>query len=204
MKLAWEWRARRNPMHYVADGQPGWDPDQFFATGRDDVDKWLRESEWGDTSGASLLEIGCGLGRMTRHLAPRFARVTGVDISAEMIRRARELNAHVPNAEFRVVSGVDLREFPDASFDFAMSYIVMQHMPSAEVVLACVGEALRVLKPGGTLRFQARNDFIFARPDTYDGASVSVDAVRALAKERGRELRRVEGEGTHYCYFTVS
>lgn len=205
MKLAWEGRARRNAMHYVADFRPDWEgrEEEFFQTGLDDTEAILRRAVWGDTSGASLLEIGCGVGRMTRHLAGRFAHVTGVDISASMIADARRHLAGLPNVALHVTNGEDLHALPDASFDFALSYIVFQHVPEPGVVLGYVRDVCRVLKPVGRFLFQARNDPEHAGCGTYTGAAVSVDDVRRTAEAAGRRLLRVEGAGTQYCFFEV-
>ena len=204
MRLAWEWRARRNALHYVADFREEWDDlDAFFATGRDDAEAFLAGAGWTATERSSLLEIGCGVGRMSRHLAARFGSVLGVDVSPTMVREARRLNPEIANLEFRECSGVDLRGIPDASFDFAMSYIVFQHVPEEEVVLDYLREALRVLKPGGRFRFQARNDFKHLVSGTYHGASLRIPVVRAVARSCGRELLSVDGEGTAMCYFEV-
>jgi ubiquinone/menaquinone biosynthesis C-methylase UbiE len=204
MRLAWEWRARRNALHYVADFRDRWDDlDAFFETGRDDAEAFLAAAGWTGTEKATLLEIGCGVGRMSRHLATRFASVTGVDVSPTMVREARRLNSDIPNLGFSECSGVDLRGIPDAAFDYAMSYIVFQHVPEEEVVLGYLRETLRVLKPGGRFRFQARNDFKHLVSGTYHGASVRVPVVRAVARSCGRDLLSVEGEGTAMCYFEV-
>lgn len=191
-------------MHYIADHREEWrNTDEFFDTGRTDVERFLAGVDWGDTSGASLLEIGCGLGRMTRFFAPHFASITGVDISHEMVRGAKALNAELPNLHFEACSGTDLRKFADASFDFVISYIVFQHLPRPEIVHGYIREGIRVLKPAGRFRFQARNDFAESRMDTYDGASVRVEDVREIAERRGRKLLHVSGEGQQGCFFEI-
>jgi SAM-dependent methyltransferase len=101
-----------------------------------------------------MLEIGCGIGRMTKYFAGRVRHVTGLDVSEEMIRQARE-NLHAcPNVRLDVGTGIDLAEYPDASFDFVFSYIVFQHIPDANVTLTYIREAGRVLRPGGSFYFQ--------------------------------------------------
>ncbi len=180
--------------------------DTFFATGRDDVDKLLRIGGWDQRENLNnwdILEIGCGAGRMTRHLATQFQSVTALDISGEMIRKARELNPALSNATFREGNGTNLHPLPDQSFDAVLSYIVFQHIPSRHIVYGYIEEALRVLKPGGQFLFQARNDFAHAETGTYAGDSVAIEDIQILAEKYGRSLRVIEGAGTQYCYFLI-
>lgn len=156
-----------------------------------------------DTGPKRLLEIGCGVGRMTRHFAGRFAHVTAVDVSGEMIRKARELNGHLPNVRFEETSGTDLRAFPDASFDAVLSYIVFQHIPSRQIIYGYVDEALRVLRPEGSFFFQARNDFAHQRTGTYQGDSVELPVVESIAARYNRPILSVQGRGQHYCYVHI-
>lgn len=96
--------------------------------------------------GAAVLDIGCGAGvPVTRALAQRFA-VTGVDISGEMIRRAR---ANVPGATF-VHSDVTSVEFADSSFDAVVAFYSIFHLPREEHA-SLFGRVRDWLKPGGYL-----------------------------------------------------
>jgi cyclopropane fatty-acyl-phospholipid synthase-like methyltransferase len=93
-----------------------------------------------------VLELGCGAGvRSTRLLAER-GRLTGVDISGEQLRRARE---RVPAATFLQADFTDLRLEPE-SFDAVVSFYVLNHVPQDELgpLLGRVGTWLR---PGGYL-----------------------------------------------------
>ena len=83
-------------------------------------------------SDSSALEVGCGLGRFSRSLAARFREVTAVDVSDEMVTRARDLSPadRYPNLTFHASDGISLPFVPSASIDFAFSYEVFQHMPS--------------------------------------------------------------------------
>ena len=96
--------------------------------------------------GASVLDIGCGAGvPVTRALAGRLA-VTGVDISSEMIRQAQ---ANVPEASF-VHGDVASLEFADASFEAAVAFYSIFHLPREEH--ADLLRRIRDwLKPGGYL-----------------------------------------------------
>jgi cyclopropane fatty-acyl-phospholipid synthase-like methyltransferase len=78
--------------------------------------------------GAAVLEVGCGGGiPITKTLATRFT-VTGVDISAEQVRRARD---NVPAAEI-IHGDIMARDFAPDSFDAAVSFYAVLHLPREE------------------------------------------------------------------------
>lgn len=96
--------------------------------------------------GSRVLDLGCGAGSpIARSLAERFA-VTGVDFSAEQIRRARR---SVPDAEF-LESDLLTVDFPRSTFGGVVAFYVLFHLPREEQV-----ELLRRvhgwLAPGGLL-----------------------------------------------------
>jgi SAM-dependent methyltransferase len=101
-----------------------------------------------DPRGGLCVEIGCGPGRMTGHLAERFDRVLALDVSPAMLERAR-LAVSAPNVEFRRVSGESLDGVADACADAVVCYLVLQHMPRRRVVLAYLREIGRVLDREG-------------------------------------------------------
>jgi SAM-dependent methyltransferase len=153
MQQEWDARARENARYYIATDVPE-EEAPFYASGRADYQKFARaflDRSGFTPGGKTALEIGCGIGRMTRAFAEEFGEVIGADISPEMVDRAR---AHAPgNARFVCVSGSDLAEIGDASVDFAFSYIVFQHIPEKSAILCYIEEAGRVLRPGGLFRF---------------------------------------------------
>lgn len=132
-----------------------WDVDEFFATGTAEIDAQLAAvGALGFPHQRNLaLDFGCGAGRLTRRLASHFRRAIGVDVSASMVATARELNAGIGNAEFRVNASPRLEGIADASIDFVFSHITLQHIP-AELAAGYVGEFFRVLAPGGAAVFQ--------------------------------------------------
>jgi len=106
-----------------------------------------------------VLEIGCGAGRILEHLAaarPQL-RLFGVDVSAEMIRLAQARLSERTNVTLLRSDGSSLDLFPDATFDLVYSALVLQHLPGA-VFRRYLGEAARVLRPGGLFRFQVQFD----------------------------------------------
>ncbi|MDD5264070.1 MAG: class I SAM-dependent methyltransferase [Candidatus Bipolaricaulis sp.] len=96
---------------------------------------------------ASALDIACATGAQCRRLARMGIQVTGVDLSEAMIAAARRRGG--PGAEYIRASAFDL-PFPDASFDAAILSLALHEHPENERA-SMLGQALRVLRPGGVL-----------------------------------------------------
>ncbi len=157
MKQDWDERARKDAFHYIASWRKNWDPESFFKSGEEDYERFVLpafDRAHFEPEGKSMLELGCGAGRMTRSFAHRFGRVIAFDISAEMLRHAQALNPQAANIAWTLGNGADLASVGDRSVDFAFSYIVLQHLPTPEFALRYIREMLRVLKPGGVFLFQ--------------------------------------------------
>lgn len=159
MRHEWDERARNNALYYIASERESWQESDFLESGERDVCRLVDpvlESLAFDPRDKSILEIGCGVGRMSFALARRFRSVVAVDISGEMIHRARQLQLRlgIPNVHFALSSGKDLGVLGDRSVDFCLSYIVFQHIPDFAVLQQYITEISRVLKQGAHFLFQ--------------------------------------------------
>lgn len=130
--------------------------EEFFRSGSEEITAVLAEADrLGRPARRELaLDFGCGLGRLTRALSGSFAECVGVDISATMVEKARELNSDRPGCRFVVNLDPHLGRFENAAFDLVYSSIVLQHMPSRAVALSYLRELLRVTRPDGLTVFQ--------------------------------------------------
>jgi ubiquinone/menaquinone biosynthesis C-methylase UbiE len=92
----------------------------------------------------AALDAACGTGRHARRLAERGYEVVGIDLTAEMLERAR---ARVPEATFLEA---DLRDIPAESerFDVVVCALALAHL---EDLAPAVAELARVLRPGGRM-----------------------------------------------------
>ncbi|HEX8166991.1 MAG TPA: class I SAM-dependent methyltransferase [Beijerinckiaceae bacterium] len=109
---------------------------------------------WGVVApGRTMLEIGCGIGRFEEALAPTLRLAAGIDVSAAMLRAARERCAGLANTAFVQTSGLDLAAFRDESFDLVLAVDSFPYLVQAGPALLArhVAEAARVLQPGGDL-----------------------------------------------------
>jgi ubiquinone/menaquinone biosynthesis C-methylase UbiE len=91
-------------------------------------------------SGREVLEVGCGTGLILEKLARIASRAEGVDLSPGMLEHARRRGLTVKEG-----SATEL-PYPDASFDVAVSFKVLAHVPDIERALS---EMARVVRPGG-------------------------------------------------------
>jgi SAM-dependent methyltransferase len=97
-------------------------------------------------AGSTVLEVGCGIGIITQLIAaqPGVAQAVGVDPSPYLVEQARR---RAPSQRFEVADGRCL-PFADQTMDGVVFCTTLCHVPGPERALA---EALRVLKPGGSL-----------------------------------------------------
>ena len=104
----------------------------------------------GVRAGQRVLDVACGTGVVSVTAAQRGARVTGLDLTPELLERARE-NGRIAGVEIDWHEGdVEHLPFGDASFDVVLSQFGHIFAPRPEVA---IGEMLRVLKPGRTVAF---------------------------------------------------
>ncbi len=97
--------------------------------------------------GWRVLDVGCGTGTGLVPYLAAGCEVSGVDVSPEMLDRAR--NRLGTNADLRLTDG-DSLPFPDDSFDLAITTMVLHEVPAGQRV-AFVKEMARVVKPRGAL-----------------------------------------------------
>jgi len=106
--------------------------------------------------GDHVLELGCGVGRIGRELAPHCRQWTGVDISDNMIGHAELRLNELPNANFHRLSRTSLDMLEDDSIDKAYSIAVFCHMDKEDLYLY-LQELSRVVKPGGQIFVETWN-----------------------------------------------
>src|SRR5437667_2691487 len=152
MRQDWNERARKDAFYYVATWRQDWTLETFLESGEEEYRKLVQpvldELQF-VPEGGSMLEVGCGAGRMTASFARRFATVYALDISEEMQNLAMQHLAGLSNIHWMLGDGTNLAANPNESVDFVFSYLVLQHLPAEDVALTYVSEMLRVLKQGG-------------------------------------------------------
>lgn len=115
-------------------------------------------------SAPKVLDVGCGGGILAEALAKTGAQVTGIDLSQESIKAARQ-HAQSQNLsiDYREISAEEIAQTQTGSFDVVTCMEMLEHVPEPEKVIAACAQAL---KPGGHAFFSSINRtpkaFLFA------------------------------------------
>jgi ubiquinone/menaquinone biosynthesis C-methylase UbiE len=97
-----------------------------------------------------VLEIGCGIGRVGKIVAPLCRKWIGCDVASNMLSLAAERLRDFPGVELKEISGYDLRGVADASVDVVYCTVVFMHLESWDRY-NYVLEGFRVLRPKGRI-----------------------------------------------------
>ncbi len=200
----WDERARQNALFYICKSAAE-SRAAFEESGRRELDELVLRGI-SLPPGATVVEIGCGIGRLARALAPRVGKVYAGDVSPEMLARAREFCADRPNVELLRIDG-SLADVPPGVADLVYSHLVFQHVPRLKFIRAYLREAYRVLKPGGIFRAnvdgRARQWYRRMAADSWSGVVFSERRWRREIESVGFRIDETTGAGTQYLWATA-
>lgn len=133
------------------------------------------------------LDIGCGEGTNTRHVARRGAKMAAIDVAPTFIAHARASEAADPfGIDYQVADAASL-PFDAERFDFATAFMSMMDVADQQTAL---NEAFRVLKPDGFFQFSILHP-CFVPPRRRNIRSASGEPI---AVEIADYFRRTDGE----------
>ena len=153
-----------------------------------------------------VLDIGCGYGWFELHALGRgVRRIVGTEITGDDLETARTYFQD-QRAEFAVAGALQL-PFPDASFDTAVSWEVIEHIPK-RTEDKMFAEVRRVLKPGGTLYLSTPHRSFWS--NTLDPAwwlighrHYDADDLRALARRNGFSVEEIYVRGGWWTIIAI-
>jgi len=202
-KDKWNRLSEDNDKYYImSDFGEKIDEVKFEETGKSDYERLIERDPilqqrlipFGEKT---ILEVGCGIGRLTMFLGKSFRDVIAVDISEKMIFTAKSRLSAVKNIQCVATNGLTYPA-PDKSIDFLFSFIVFQHMPDRETVKKNFVEASRVLKDGGIMKVQLRG-VPSNKKEWFYGPSFTLNQVKKMIADLPLDI--VKNEGEHEMYF---
>jgi len=159
IKNGWNQAATEDAVNYILGSKCKRDLDLkiFFELkaqqAKKDTEDFFKENVF-IPAGKRMLDIGCGIGAMTRYFSEIFAEAYGVDISEEMIKKAIDLNKDRHNLFFKTNNGADLSIYEDDFFDFCFSVATFQYFPNKKVIENYFKEIARILKRKGLFKIR--------------------------------------------------
>jgi len=118
-------------------------PGTYYLAYRD-----LPEIIFEHVKGRKAMDFGCGTGRSTRFLQELGFDTVGVDISEDMIRKAKEID---PKGEYYRVEDGDLGQFGDKTYDLVLSVFTFDNVPTVEKKIRNFREIARLLRNDGRM-----------------------------------------------------
>jgi len=205
-KNKWDTLAKENDRYYVRSVEHEQSDEEYELSGRKHVADYILSdsllySLLSPLSTKSVLEIGCGSGRITKTLATTFGQVAALDISRTMLEKAREF-VDKKNVIYLESNGQDVPLFPE-TVDFAFSYIVYQHFPTKDAIEHSFAQVHKALKSQGLFKVQIRG---MANPNPKHwawGPHFSEKEAESLASNVGFEILRATGAGTQYYWLLL-
>ncbi len=136
----------------------------------------------------NVLELGCGAGRISRHIAEQVGSLTCTDVSRAMVAEARRNLAGRANVRVAQTDGFTLREFADEAFDLVFAAGLFGYVDPAQA-LGLLDEVRRVLRGEGILAFNL---------ELIDGPR-QAEAALARARDGARNRRVSASIERPYC-----
>ena len=142
-----------------------------------------------------VLDLGCGVGLMSRYVSEHFGELHGVDIAPGVVERAA---ANVPRGKFQLYDGRRI-PFAERTFDAVFAVCVLHHVPPTQWT-SLVAEMARVLKPGGLLYIFEHNPYNPLTRRAVDNCPFDADATLLTRSQSAALMRSAELETAEARY----
>jgi len=197
-KSLWDELAKENSLYYInSDKGRKITEQEFRQSGERDyvehiIDDEVILNKFPNLTDLVILDLGCGIGRMTEFMARDFKLVLGTDISGEMIEQGQRRLERLNNVQLLETNGYII-PLPDNIVDFVFSYLVFQHMKEIEQIEENFREVYRILRPEGLFKVRVRTDKLQSMSPWWAG----VDCDEKVALSVGFKLLKKEEVGNY-------
>lgn len=207
----WNRLAKENARYFVNPLTPsGKEATEFELkeTGMADYEKYLKndpviKNRLGSFNDKSVLDLGCGVGRITEYMANDFKKVHALDLSEEMIESAKKRVIGKKNVEFHIGNGNSI-PLEKQNVDLVFSYQTFQHLPNESLIKDYLEEICRVLKPGGVAKIHLRTGLGTYKWRWFYGVAVTPEFVEGISKKAGFKSFDYRIEGVKNLWVTLN
>lgn len=190
-KQLWEKLATENSKYYInSDNGRGITEEQFRESGKNAYKKYITEDELINNK-KTIVDFGCGTGRLTEFMAKDFETVTGLDISRTMIAQGENRLRELKNVKLLETNGKTI-PLPDNFIDLVFSYLVFQHIKTRSMVKNTFKEIYRILKPQGVFKVLLRSDKQKDMNRWWSGVEFNEKSIKTLYEKIGFKLIKIE------------
>lgn len=190
-KDLWERLAQKNPRYYInSDQGRGITEEEFRKSGESAYEKLIAQDKLLNGR-ESILDFGCGTGRLTEFMTKDFNKVIGVDISATMIAQAKARLKDLKNVELFEIDGASI-PLPGRSVDIVFAYLVFQHIKERNMVENAFGEIFRVLAEAGILKVLLRSDKQKNMNRWWSGVDYNEESIKIVYEKIGFRLLKIK------------
>lgn len=130
-------------------GETDWE--KVLENGRQELQRVLGVTGMRTGRDLALLEIGCGMGRMSFALADHYGYVFAIDVSSKLIETAKSHNTR-ENVHFELTDGERVRPSDPRTWDVVFSFGVFYHL-ERDTIRAYFSDVAALLRPGGQFAF---------------------------------------------------
>jgi SAM-dependent methyltransferase len=148
-RLSWELTGLTKGLTMEAILRGVGDEQTFWKTGENDAHRLLKFID----NSSIVLDVGCGIGRIMRFVAPSCRDIYGVDTSTLILRRAKKELRDLRNCHFYRCDFKKFDSFPTNSFDLIYSFYTLQHLEKEDAYV-CLLRIQNLLKPRGIAYIQ--------------------------------------------------
>ncbi len=198
-KILWEKLAKENPKYYNdTDYGRKITDEQFRENGKMAYKKYVAEDKILQGK-ESILDYGCGLGRLTEFMANDYKKVYGVDISGTMLGIAHIRLKGLTNIELLETDGESI-PLTNNITELVFSSFVFQHIKKRKMVKNTFREIYRVLKPEGIFKVLLRSDKNDNLTQWWSGVDFDEQSIRKVYEKIGFKKLKIEYE-SKYAYW---